>query len=124
VSYTIAWIVAGVAGVAGTLVLYVLTRGLRNGVLRNLLCLLPLILLLVPAPVPAFPDNFAPAFVVALFESIFVADGRPRAALVILAIALIGASLAIALLSRALTGIQGKRENTVENNDNPLKNMS
>jgi len=118
VSYTIAWIVALVAGVAGTLVLHVLTRGLHSLLLRNLLCVLPLVVLLVPAPVPAFPDHFAPAFVVAVFESIFVTGGQPRAALVILAVALIGASLAIALLTRALAGLAGKREITAESEGN------
>lgn len=117
-SYTIAWIIAAAAGMVGTLGLFVLTRRLGTGVVRNVLCLLPLVLLLVPAPVPAFPEHFAPAFVVAIFESAFVADGHPRAALVILAVALVGATLAIALLSRALSGGPGKRRTVLEKDSN------
>ena len=117
-SYTIAWIVAAIAGLVGSICLYMLTRSMRGGVLRSLLCLLPLVLLLVPAPVPAFQDHFAPAFVVAIFESAFVADGQPRAALVILTVALVGASLAIALVARALTGTSGKQKAALDNGDN------
>ena len=117
-SYTVAWIVAGIAGLIGTFGLYMLARRFENGSLKNLLCLLPLVLMLVPAPVPGFAGHFAPAFVVAIFESAFVADGRPRVALVILAVALLGAALAILLVSRALAGTPQIGERVTDTSDN------
>ena len=117
-SYTVAWVVAVVAGLIGTFGLYMLTRKLGNGALRSLVCLLPIVVMLVPAPVPGFAGHFAPAFVVAIFESAFVADGRPRVALVILAVASIGALLAILLVSRALTGTSKKLEVVSDNDGN------
>lgn len=117
-NYTLAWAIATVAALAGTMVLLVLTRSLGRGTFRNLLCLLPAVLMLVPAPVPGYAGYLAPAFVVAIFESAFVAEGQPRAALVILAVALVGATLAVTLLSRALTGTGRKPETALDSGDN------
>jgi len=124
VSYSLAWMVAVVAGVIGAGALYVLTRALSSGLLRWLLCLLPPIVLLVPAPVPGFGGYIAPAFVVAIFESVFVADGHPRAALVILAVAACGAALAILLVGRALSGREEMQEITEDNVDNSLNDKA
>ena len=76
----------------------------------------PPVLLLVPAPVPGYSANLAPAFVVAIFESLFVAEGRPRAALVILTVAFVGTALATIFLGRALAG--RKPQTVLENTDN------
>lgn len=78
--YTTAWLVAGLAGLLGTVAMLVLTRNLSSGWLRRVLSWLPAILLLVPAEVPGFAGNYAPAFVVLTFEGLFQVDGEPMAA--------------------------------------------
>ncbi|HEY5644462.1 MAG TPA: hypothetical protein VIS76_00845 [Pseudomonadales bacterium] len=101
-SYAIAWIAAGGAGLIGALCVWMLTRSSHGGAWQHLLWVLPPVLMLVPAPVPHYPGNFAPAFVVAVFESLFVAEGQPRPALVILAVSAVAATVVTVLLSRAL----------------------
>lgn len=51
------------------------------------------VMLLVPAPVPAYPEFLAPAFMVALFEWAFQDNGRPDVALRILGMGMIGGIL-------------------------------
>lgn len=84
----IAWLVIGASGCLGAAVLYYLLRGLKRQGLRLLLVALTLTLFLVPAPVPAHPEQLAPAFVVAIFEAFFQIDGAPEVSLRILVIAL------------------------------------
>ena len=78
--YTTAWLVAGIAGLLGTVAMLVLTRNLSSAWLRRVLSWLPALLLLLPAEVPGFPGNYAPAFVVLIFEGLFQVDGKPMAA--------------------------------------------
>ena len=63
-------------------------------------CLVVLLsLLLVPAPIPGYPGDLAPAFLVALFESLFQADGKPLVALRLLGIgSIVGVVLASAII--------------------------
>jgi hypothetical protein len=77
----LAWGVVLLAGALGTLALYLLTRKLRWDWLRTLLCWLVPVLLIVPAPVPDFAGNYAPAFVVVVFEAFFQQDGDATVAL-------------------------------------------
>jgi len=86
--YEIAWLVVLGAALVGTLVLFFVTRRLEPGTLRNLLRWLPGALLIVPAGLPGHDGNYAPAFVVAIFEWLFQSDGRPGAALRILLLTL------------------------------------
>ena len=103
-SYLLAWGVAVAAGVIGTVGLFMLTRSVRSRWLRNLLRWLPVVLLLVPAPVPGYSGEYAPAFIVLLFEGLFQTEGQPQGALTILVVTLVLAGGLILLLSR------GRRE--------------
>ena len=98
--YAIAWVVAGVAGLFGTLTMLFWTRHLTIGWLRRSLCVLPALLLLVPAGIPDFPGNYAPAFVVAIFEALFQVDGQPLAAARMLILALVVGLLIVIGLGR------------------------
>ena len=98
--YSIAWLVAGGAGLIGTLTMVFWTRHMKIGWLRRALCVLPILLLLVPAGIPDFPGNYAPAFVVAVFEALFQTDGQPLAALRMLLLALVVGVLMIVALGR------------------------
>ena len=102
-SYTIAWLVILGAGLAGTGFLFLLTRGIRAPSIRWVLRVLPLVLMVVPAPVPNYDGQLAPAFVVLIFESLFQSDGEPfTAAMILLGAALAG--IALGLLLGLLTG--------------------
>ena len=78
---SLAWGVVLLAGALGTLALYLLTRKLPWDWLRTLLCWLVPVLLIVPAPVPHFAGNYAPAFIVVVFEAFFQRDGNAVEAL-------------------------------------------
>ncbi len=79
-SYDWAWVVAGVSALLGTLALARAWRGLRLPWLRLWLSWLIPVLLLLPAPIPGYEGNFAPAFVVFIFEWLFQRSGSPQAA--------------------------------------------
>lgn len=98
--YSIAWLVAGGAGLIGTVTMVFWTRHLSIGWLRRSLCVLPILLLLVPAAIPGYPGTYAPAFVVAIFEALFQTDGQPLAALRMLLLALVVGVLVVIGLGR------------------------
>ena len=102
--YSIAWLVAGGAGLIGTVTMVFWTRHLNIGWLRRSLCVLPVLLLLVPAAIPDFPGNYAPAFVVAVFEALFQTDGQPLAALRMLLLAFIVGVVIVIGLGRFTRG--------------------
>ena len=92
----LAWGVAAGAGLLGTVAVYFLTQAMQPGRLRRTLRVLPLFLLLMPAPVPGYGGHFAPAFVVFFFEAVFQGEGQPLLAGVLLAVAaLLGLLLAM-----------------------------
>ena len=91
-----AWLVIAAAGLLGTGFLIYLTRGIQAASLRWVLRVLPLLLLIVPAPVPSYPGELAPAFVVLVFETLFQAGGKPETAgMILLATLLIGSALGL-----------------------------
>jgi hypothetical protein len=106
--YELAWVVAAAAGVAGTVCLLVLTRNMSSGWFRRTIRWMPLLLLLVPAAIPAYEGNYAPAFVVAVFEALFQSAGNPWPALKILIITLLIGQLAILVVTRLFS----RREKT------------
>ena len=107
-SYASVWlIVIGTAGVA-TIGVYLLVRQLTSGFLRALVCALILALLLTPAPVPEHPVNFAPAFIVAIFEGLLQSDGSPWVALRLLLVGLTVALAAVTLGALALRRWAGR----------------
>jgi len=99
-SYTYAWLVVSGAGLLGCIGWFILTRGIANTRLRMILRVLPPVLMLVPAPVPNYDGQLAPAFIVVLFESIFQAKGEPMIAAGILLTAGIVAVIMGFLLGR------------------------
>ena len=103
-SYTYAWLVIAGAGLLGAIVLWVLTRTIASGRLRAILRLVPPLLLLLPAPVPNYDGQLAPAFIVFVFESLFQAEGEPMLAGVILLVGLVAGVTAGALIGRPTGG--------------------
>ncbi len=96
----VAWGVAAGAGLLGTVGVYFLTQAMQPGRLRRALRILPLLVLLVPAPVPGFPGHLAPAFIVFFFEAVFQREGQPVLAGLLLATAAV-VGLLLALLGRS-----------------------
>ena len=89
-AYTTAWIVILGAAAGGGGVLYWLLRNLSNSLIRKVIVAIAVAFFIVPAPLPEYPEQLAPAFVVCIFEALFQIDGSP------------GASLRILLVSMAL----------------------
>ena len=83
----VAWIVVAVAGLGTLAGIFMLTRAIETQWLRSLLRCLATVWLLVPWRIEAVDGYYAPAYIVALFEGIFRADGNPRPALIVLALA-------------------------------------
>lgn len=83
----VAWIVVGLAGLGTLAGIFVLTRSIRNAWLRSLLRCLAAIWLMLPWRIEVVDGEYAPAFIVALFEAVFRSDGNPRPALTVLALA-------------------------------------
>ncbi len=86
--YQIAWSIIAVAGLGGALALWQLLKRVRWGLLPWLAITVSLTFFLVPVPVPNFPHQLAPAFVVAIFEMFFQIDGQPQASLRVLGLSL------------------------------------
>jgi hypothetical protein len=80
------------------------TRGLPLLWPRRALALVLASWLLVPAPIPNFPGNYAPAFFVFVFEAVFQHGGKPRVAAIILGMATLAAlvSMLLYVLTRRL----------------------
>lgn len=96
---TVGWVVVVLAAIGLVVSIYGFFRKSRfNGVLFCCLVVL-LSLLLVPAPIPGYPGDLAPAFLVALFESLFQPDGKPLVALRLLGIgSIVGVVLASVII--------------------------
>ncbi len=87
-AYAIAWLVIAVSAVAGGALLAHVLRPLGKPLLRALLVSMAITFFAVPAPVPGFAEQLAPAFVVCIFEFFFQIDGSPQVSLRILGVAL------------------------------------
>lgn len=92
--YGMAWLVVLGAGLLTLGLWFLLTRPIPWPWLRTVLRCLVAAWLLLPAPVPNHDGQYAPAFIVALFEAVFQRDGAPEQALKIL----LAGSLAVLLL--------------------------
>ncbi|MEM1231880.1 MAG: hypothetical protein AAGI15_15160 [Pseudomonadota bacterium] len=110
--YAVAWAVAAGGGLLAFVFWCLMTRGIRRGSLRWALRLLPGAWMLVPAPVPGYDGQYAPAFVVVLFETLLKDDGTPQTALAILAVASVVVLIAVSIVSflRWRTGRSGAAE--------------
>jgi hypothetical protein len=96
--YLWAWVAAGAAGLALVFALQRALRGWDAPLVKALAGWWLLLALLVPAQVPRFTEQFAPAFLVFLFERFLQRDGDPAAAGRILAAATV-AALVLGLLT-------------------------
>lgn len=86
-AYAIAWIVIVACVLAAAAILFRLLRNMDKPLVRTLLISLLVTLSLAPAPVPGHPEQWAPAFVVYIFETFFQIDGAPQVSLRILLLA-------------------------------------
>jgi len=102
-----AWMVVALAGLGALAGIFVLTRSIATAWLRCLLRCLAAVWLLLPAKIQVVEGEYAPAFIVALFEGAFRADGNPRPALMTLAV---GSLLVVVvfLLRAGLGRIRGR----------------
>ena len=80
--------------------LWFLTRGMAAGAFRTILRLVPPLLMLLPAPVPNYEGQMAPAFIVFVFESLFQVKGQPLPAGLILLVGLLVGTVAGAVIGR------------------------
>ncbi len=94
-AYTIAWMIVAAAAASGAGVLYYLLRNYANSLIRNLIVALSLAFFVVPAPLPNYPEQLAPAFVVCIFEAFFQIDGSPAVSLRILGISMLLAAVLV-----------------------------
>lgn len=99
----IAWGVVLAAGFGALLGVFILTRRIRTLWLRSLLRCLAAVWMMVPWSIQVQEGHYAPAFVVAVFEGVFRADGNPKPALAVLV-----AATAVVLLIFAIAGIIGR----------------
>ncbi|HEY6599475.1 MAG TPA: hypothetical protein VIZ30_09180 [Pseudomonadales bacterium] len=82
-----AWGVVALAGLGTLAGVFVLTRAIDTAWLRSLLRCLAAVWLMVPSKIQVVDSEYAPAFIVALFEGVFRSDGDPGPALAALTIA-------------------------------------
>jgi len=97
--FTLGWVVVVVAALGLVFSIYGFFRKSRFSAVLCFCLVVLLALLLVPAPIPGYPGELAPAFLVALFETFVQPDGKPMGALRLLGIGLIvGIVLASAII--------------------------
>lgn len=95
-NYTVAWTVVVLMAAGGGLALWLLLRSwpslsLRLGIVVAVVCFF-----VTPTAVPRFEGTWAPAFVVAIFESFFQIEGEPVVAVLsLLAGIFLGVTIAI-----------------------------
>ncbi|MCZ6618777.1 MAG: hypothetical protein O7E57_11655 [Gammaproteobacteria bacterium] len=106
--YVIAWIVVLAAGLGGLIGVYVLTRSIPTLLPRTLVRSLITTWMLIPAPVPHYDSQYAPAFVVMLFEWLLQTDGDPGVAIRILLAATV-AVVALVSLAHGLKSYRSRR---------------
>jgi hypothetical protein len=109
--YLWAWVIVVLAAPLAMYTFLRATRGLALPGVRRALAWLIGVWMGLPARVPGYPENYAPAFLVFLFESLFQNDGKPRAAgLILVAGALVyAAALLVWVVVRRLRRRPGAR---------------
>ena len=98
-SEPVAWTAALVAALLAFVGIWALTRPMGSRFLHIWLRAMSLALMLTPAPVPNFEGHYAPAYIVALFESVFQLQGEPAQSLKLLLASCLLATVAAALWS-------------------------
>ena len=102
----VAWAVVVVAGLGALAGVFVLSRRIPNPLVRSIVRCLATVWLLLPWSIQVVPGHYAPAFLVALFEGVFRADGSARAPLIGLGLA------SAAVLSLLLIGSLVRRRSS------------
>ena len=92
-AYAIAWMVIIAAALIGGFGLWRLCARSRFGLLPWLATALAVTFFLTPITVPNYPQQMAPAFVVAVFELLFQTNGEPQASLRLLGLSMTAVSL-------------------------------
>ena len=95
-AYSIAWLIIVAAAASGVIALYLALRSFSNSLIIKLILVLAVVFFVVPAPVPEYPGQLAPAFVVCIFEAFFQIDGAPMVSLRILLTAMASAGALVA----------------------------
>lgn len=111
IEYVVAWIVVACAGLGALAGIFILTRAVGNLWLRSLLRCLAAVWLLLPWQIQVVEGKYAPAFIVALFEGVFRAEGDPWPALS----ALVAASLlviVVLLIAAVVSRVRGNPNRT------------
>ncbi|XOV82024.1 MAG: hypothetical protein ACFHXK_14285 [bacterium] len=76
---TLAWIIISVATLIGASAMWItFSRHQIGGFARTSIIALLVALFLVPAPVPGYESELAPAFIVLIFEVFFQIEGQPQ----------------------------------------------
>lgn len=104
--YVLAWCVVAIFGIAGLFGAERLMRGLAWSLRAPLLGGL-FVFFVAPAPVPRYAGEYAPAFVVAIFEFLFQIDGQPQTAAGILLIGIVIACFFSWLVARLVSRRKG-----------------
>ena len=94
----LAWSIVVLAGLGALGGVFVLSRRIENDLVRSIVRCLAAVWLLLPWSIQIVPGQYAPAFIVALFEGVFRVEGSARAPL-------IGLGLASALVLSVFLGV-------------------
>ena len=108
-NYALAWLVVLGMSLGGGVALWFLLRPIQSLALKLPLVVVTVLLFITPASIPGYDGHLAPALVVAIFEAFFQIDGKPDAAILILAVSLLVGALLAAFLGRAIGKAIGKK---------------
>ncbi len=100
--YALAWLLLILMAAGGGIALWRLLHKIDSLVVKSILVGVVVVFFATPAPVPDYPGDYAPAFIVGVFETFFQIEGRPGGALVTLAIALVVGMVVAGLFGRWL----------------------
>lgn len=109
---SIAWVVIACAALLGAVAMWIVfSRYGIGGVLRSTFVALLLALFLVPAPIPGYESELAPAFIVLIFETFFQIDGEAQGSVRNLLLGLLVA-IGLSLLTHYLLNRYGRSAQT------------
>ncbi len=100
--YALAWLLLLLMAAGGGTALWRLLHRVNSLVVKSILVGITVLFFATPAPVPGYSGEFAPAFIVGIFEAFFQIEGRPGVALLTLTIALVVGAVVAGLLGRWL----------------------
>jgi len=107
-AFEIAWSIILVSGLVAAFVLSTWLRSRSRPLVRRLIVAFALTFFVVPAPVPNYPEQWAPAFMVLIFEVLFQTEGAPADSVQILLMSLTGVLVSTGLVHILLGRIKSK----------------